>query len=288
MRLTIIGATGGIGRQLLIQAVAAGHEITAVVRNPNRLPETSARVIPTDFTATARNPDRIAETSARAVPTDLTATIRNPDPLPETSARATPTDLTATARNPDRLAEASVRVVVADLADADPACLRSAVEGADAVLSGLGARSAAEAGVASRGTRAIVQAMEATGGRRIVVVSAASVGTVASPGRPNPPRHNPGDGFFMRHLAAPLAKAAFRAHYADLALMEDLLRDSDLDWTVSRPPRLLNRRLRRQYRTAYGQNVRRGMFIARADVARHMLEVIERPETFRRDIGIAY
>ena len=222
VHLTIIGATGGIGRQLLIQAVAAGHKTTAVVRNPNRLPD------------------------------------------------------------------AAVRVVTADLTDPDPASLRSAIEGADAVLSGLGARSAAEAGVASRGTRAIVQAMAATGVRRIVVVSAASVGTVASPGRPNPPRHNPGDGFFMRHLAAPLAKAAFRAHYADLALMEDILRDSDLDWTVSRPPRLLNRRLRRKYRMAYGQNVRGGMFIARTDVARHMLEVLGRPETFRRDLGIAY
>src|SRR5947199_3336817 len=37
MKLTIFAATGGIGRQLLAQAVAAGHEVTAVVRNPKRL-----------------------------------------------------------------------------------------------------------------------------------------------------------------------------------------------------------------------------------------------------------
>lgn len=222
MRLTVIAATGGIGSQVLAQAVAAGHEVTAVVRNR------------------------------------------------------------------DRLSDLPVRVVVGNLVDADPATMRAAVEGADAVLSGLGARSAAEAGVASRGTRSIVQAMEATGVRRIVVVSAASVGTVASPGRPNPPRYNPGDGFFMRHLAAPMAKAAFRQHYADLALMEDLLRDSALDWTVARPPRLLNRRLTGTYRTAYEQNVRTGMFISRADVAHLMLDVLGRPETFRRVIGIAY
>jgi putative NADH-flavin reductase len=130
--------------------------------------------------------------------------------------------------------------------------------------------------------------MRATGVRRIVVVSAASVGTVASPGRPNPPRHNPGDGFFMRYLAAPLAKAAFRRHYADLALMEDVLRDSDPDWTVIRPPRLLNGRPTGRYRTAYGQNVRAGMFISRADVAHHMLDVLDRPETIHRVIAIAY
>jgi len=222
MRLTIVAATGGIGSQILAQAVAAGHDVTAVVRNPNRLPD-----------------------------------------LP-------------------------VRVVVADLTAADPATLESAVRGADAVLSGLGARSAAEAGVASRGTRSIIEAMQATGVRRIVAVSAASVGTVPSPGRPNPPRHNPGDGFFMRHIAAPLAKSAFRRHYEDLALMEDLLRDSGLDWTVARPPRLLDRRLTGTYRTAYEQNVRTGMFISRADVAHLMLDVLARPETIHHVIGIAY
>ena len=222
MRLTILAATGGVGGQLLRQAVDAGHEVTAVVRDPARLLATPARV------------------------------------------------------------------VTADLAAPDPALLRDAVLGTDAVLSGLGARSGAEAGVASQGTRAVVEAMRASGVRRIVVVSAASVGTVPSPGRPDPPRHNPGDGFLMRHVAAPMAKAAFRRHYADLALMEDVLRDSDLDWTVSRPPRLLGIRLRRSYRTAVGRNVRGGAFISRAHVAHHMLDVLDRPETFRCDIGIAY
>ncbi|MBO0893843.1 MAG: NAD(P)H-binding protein, partial [Acidimicrobiales bacterium] len=37
MRLTIFAATGGIGRQLLDQASAAGHQVTAVVRNPDKL-----------------------------------------------------------------------------------------------------------------------------------------------------------------------------------------------------------------------------------------------------------
>ena len=73
MKLTIFAATGGIGRQALEQAVAAGHDVTAVVRNPKKLSR-------------------------------------------------------------------EVRVVTADLAAPDPAALQSAVEGADAVLSGLGPR----------------------------------------------------------------------------------------------------------------------------------------------------
>jgi putative NADH-flavin reductase len=222
MKLTIFAATGGIGRQLLEQAVAAGHQVTAVVRSPGKL----------------------------SVPGD-------------------------------------VRVVAADLADADPAVLEAEVDGADAVLSGLGPRSNAEAGIASHGTRAIVQAIQATGVRRIVVVSAAPIGTVPSPGRPKPPRRDPGDGFFMRHLLSPLAKAAFREHYADLALMEDVLRDSGLDWTVVRPPRLTSKPPTGRYRTAYGRNLRRGVFASRADVAHLMLGVLHQPETLKQAIGIA-
>jgi putative NADH-flavin reductase len=225
MRLTIFAATGGIGRHLLDQAVAAGHDVTAVARNPKNLPSRAGQV----------------------------------------------------------------RVVTADLAVADPAVLASAVDGADAVLSGLGPRNPrTEVGIASRGTRAIVAAMQASHVRRIVVVSAAPVGTVPSARRPNPPKHDPGDGFFMRYLGAPLAGTMFRAHYADLALMEDILRDSGLDWTISRPPKLTDRPLTGVYRTAYGQNVRGGWTVSRADVAHHMLHVLDQPETIKQVIGIAH
>ena len=221
MKITIFAASGGIGGQLLQQALAAGHGVTAVVRNPKKL--------------------------------------------------STPG-----------------RVVTADLASPDPAALRSAVKGADAVLSGLGARSASENGVAWRGTRAILEAMEDTGARRIVVVSAAPIGTVPSPGQPNPPKHDTGDGFFMRTLFSPLIKRVLRNHFADLARMEDVLRESSLDWTVVRPPRLTNGSVTGIYRTAYGQNLRRGALVSRADVAHLMLRAVAQPETLRRTIGIAY
>ncbi|MGW5292502.1 NAD(P)-dependent oxidoreductase [Streptomyces bacillaris] len=39
MRLTVFGATGGVGREIVGQALAAGHEVTAVVRDPDRLPD---------------------------------------------------------------------------------------------------------------------------------------------------------------------------------------------------------------------------------------------------------
>lgn len=220
MRLTIFAATGGVGRQVLEQAVAAGHDVTAVVRNPAKV-------------------------------------------------------------------AADVRIVRADLADPDPDVLASAVKGADAVLSGLGPHSRAEAGIAARGTRGIVAAMKAADVRRIVVVSAAPAGTVPSPGRPHPPKHDPGDGFVMRHLLGPISKVALGPVFADLAEMEDVLRDSGLDWTSVRLPRLTGKPAAGAYRTAAGRNLRGGTVVSRADVAAFMLAVLDRPETIGQTIGIA-
>ena len=220
MKLTIIAATGGIGRRILEQATAAGHDVTAVVRDPSRLPSTTARVVTVDL-------------------------------------------------------------------DRDTAALANAVAGADAVLSGLGARTKADEGIATRGTRAIVDAMRTTGSTRLVVVSAAPIGTVPSPADPHPPTHDAGDGFFMRHLFSGVAKTLFTAHYADLAAMEDVVRASGLDWTIARPPKLTDKALTGTYRTALDQNVRGGWSISRADVADLMLGVLDRPETVGHVVGAA-
>ncbi|MFG2330600.1 NAD(P)-dependent oxidoreductase [Streptomyces sp. NPDC048604] len=44
MRLTVFGATGGIGREITRQALAAGHQVTAVVRDPARFAVTGERL----------------------------------------------------------------------------------------------------------------------------------------------------------------------------------------------------------------------------------------------------
>ena len=220
MKLTIIAATGGVGRELLQQAVAAGHDVTAVARNPGKLSR-------------------------------------------------------------------QVRALTADLAAPDPAALQSAVAGADAVLSGLGPHSNSDAGIASAGTPAVVAAMKAAGVRRIVAISAAPVSTVPTPSRPSPPKHDPGDGFFMRHLLSHIANARLGKVFADLAQMEDILAESGLDWTVIRPPQLTRKPLTGTYRTAYGQNLKGGLSVSRADVAHLMLRVLGQPETIGQAIGIA-
>ncbi len=179
------------------------------------------------------------------------------------------------------------RTVTVDLARPDPQALESALAGADAVLSAVGPRSNADAGIAPPGTRAVTAAMKATGAWRIVAISASPVGTVPSPGRPNPPRHDPGDGFLMRQVSVRIAKTLFGKVYPDLARMEDVLRDSGLDWTILRPPQLTDKPLTGTYRTAFGQNVRGGRSIPRADLAHYMLAIVDRPATIGNVIGIA-
>jgi uncharacterized protein YbjT (DUF2867 family) len=79
----------------------------------------------------------------------------------------------------------------------------------------------------------------------------------------------------------------FRAHYADLARMEDVVRASGLDWTVSRPPKLTDKPLTGRYRTAIDRNVRGGFSISRADVAHHMLACLDLPETVGHVVGVS-
>jgi uncharacterized protein YbjT (DUF2867 family) len=91
----------------------------------------------------------------------------------------------------------------------------------------------------------------------------------------------------MRYLFSPLTKAALRKQYADLAMMEDVLRASDLDWTIIRPPRLTNGPLTGIYRTAFNQNLRHGLTISRANVAHLMLSILDQKKTIGQVIGIA-
>ncbi len=210
MRLAVFGATGGIGQEIVRQGLAAGHQVTAVVRDPARLTVTGS----------------------------------------------------------------GLQVFRADVTD--PEALRAAVAGRDAVLSGLGARTRADAGITSKLTRAVLRAMEAEGTRRLLVVSASPLGPVPD-----------GQPLMDRALVA-VVSAAFRSVYADLRAMEAELADSATDWTSVRPPRPLDKPLTGTYRTVVGSSPRSGRTIGRADVAHAMLAMIDDAATVKQAVGVAY
>jgi uncharacterized protein YbjT (DUF2867 family) len=212
MKLTVFGASGGIGGQVVRQALDAGHSVIAVVRDSGRF------------------------------------TLRH------------------------SLLEV---VTVPGLTDPEP--LRPALKETDAVLSGVGPRARKDGPVASTATRGILHAMRDSGVARFVAVSAAPVGPVP-----------PDDGWLNRRILLPFIGALLRDVYADLAEMEAAIRDSGTEWTVVRPPKLVDKPLTGRYRTVLGGNVPRGYTISRADVAHRMLAALTDPATVGQAIGIAY
>ncbi|MGW6056514.1 NAD(P)-dependent oxidoreductase [Streptomyces sp. NPDC055189] len=210
MKLTVFGATGGVGGEIVRQALAAGHGVTAVVRDPARLSVTGE----------------------------------------------------------------GLEVFRADLTD--PEALRAAVTGRDAVLSGLGPRKKADAGIATGLTRSVVHAMEAEGVRRLVVVSAAPVGP--------PAERQPAVDRIMGSLVSKILNPV----YDDLRAMEADLAASSTDWTSVRPPRLQDKPATGVYRMVVGGTPASGRFIGRADVAHAMLAAVDDVSTVKQGVGVAY
>lgn len=210
MRITVFGATGGIGGHVVRQALDAGHKVTAVVR---------------------------------------TSSVFD-------------------------LEHSSLEVVrVPGLAASEP--LEGAVDGSDAVISGVGARGRKDGPVASESTRSILAALSAVGVRRFVAVSAAPLGPMPAD-----------ESFLNRRVVHPMINAFAADVYADLRVMEAEIMSSPTDWTIVRPPKLTNKALTGTYRTVVGGSVTRGYLISRADVAHVMLAALDDPAMTNQPVGV--
>jgi putative NADH-flavin reductase len=186
-------------------------------------------------------------------------------------------EVTAVVRDAGRFDRRHERLTIEEVADLTAVdALLPAVKGRDAVLSGIGPRSAKDVTVASSTGLALIQALDLAGVRRFVWVSAAPVGGVPD-----------GDSLFNRYVLHPLVSRALRGIYGDMASLEEALIRSDLDWTVVRPPRLTNGPLTATYRTAVGANVPKGLLASRANVADCMLRALHDPAMSRRAVGVA-
>lgn len=130
----------------------------------------------------------------------------------------------ALARDPQRLTpREGLQVTSGDARDAD--ALARAADGADAVISTLGVGSTRNPnGLIREATRAVIDAAARTGLRRVVWQSAFGVGD-----------SYPKASFLMR-MGYRLTPAVF----GDKAAAEQLLRGSELDWTIAYPGVLTN------------------------------------------------
>jgi putative NADH-flavin reductase len=207
--LLVLGPTGGTGRQVVSQALDAGHQVTAFARSPDKMP------------------------------------VRH-----------------------DRL-----RIVVGDVTAGGPA-LRDAVRGQDVVISALGRGTSFKAdNLMQRAVPPIVAAMHANHVGRLIFVSAMGVGDTSR--------------------AAPLLPRIFhrlllRGIFADKRAAEELIRRSDLDWTIVHPTGLTNGLLTRTYRS--GEHLALSGFptISRADTAHFILNQLEDQRFVRKVAIVSY
>lgn len=182
--------------------------------------------------------------------------------------------VTAFVRSPQKLTpRQGLTIVRGDPFDAR--AMRDALAlhgGHDAVVSSLGPPGPGPTTIAGDGAKALVEAMRAAKLRRVVLVGVAVL-------------------FERIGLAAAILRRTLLRNVAnDSAEMERVVKASDLDWTIVRPPRLTNGPARGHYGVADDVLPGRGGGLAsirRADVAQFLLREIEAPSHVRRVVGIA-
>src|SRR5882762_10094899 len=180
--------------------------------------------------------------------------------------------VTALVRSPDRLKEFRDRIPFrkGDLLNSTD--LEQSIQGHDAVLSGFGPRvpvSKADAHLLQQFAVALTGAMLHAGVRRVVVESVA---------------------FLFKDSVLPpaylLGRLLFPRTVADASAMERLFAESELDWTMVRPPELTDKPYTGTYRVRYGHLPHFGFKISRADVADFMIRAVEDRSTIRKIVGV--
>ncbi len=162
--------------------------------------------------------------------------------------------LIALARSPEKV-PAGVKAIAGD-----PLNLQTvAAIQADAAVFALGPRPGENAPLLEPGLRALLGAAIP----RLAIVSAAML--------------YPG-------VITAIVRLALRHHVTDLRAMEALARASNKDWTLVRPPRLLDTPGKGRYRIAPNKLFATSM--SRADVARALLDILEQHQFSRQTVAV--
>jgi uncharacterized protein YbjT (DUF2867 family) len=202
-RLLVLGGTGRAGRQLILEALERGYQVTALARDPAQLSD---------------------------IQTQQLQVLRG--------------DMTNAAQVEELLKQ-----------------------GFDAVVCTLGVFQKSPGTPLTDMTRHLVSAMKKYGPARLVVMSSLGVGD--SDGQGN---------LLVKFVTSRILKHVL----VDKASQEVVLQESGLDWTVLRPPRLIDSPTRKPYRLWQGTARPRGTRwrIGTLDAASEMLNLLEQDDSF--------
>jgi putative NADH-flavin reductase len=170
--------------------------------------------------------------------------------------------VTAFTRSASKLRAHDENLAVVQGDATDPKLVSAAVEGAQAVISVLGPSQNQPVFTVRRATEHILSAMREHGVQRLILSAGAGVEV-------------PGDEPNVIHRVIKLIlKLASRWVYEDMKATVELVRRSELAWTIVRVPRLTGGEPVGRVRAGYlGDDL--GTRLTRADMARFMLDVSE-------------
>ncbi|WP_202879511.1 NAD(P)-dependent oxidoreductase [Serinicoccus kebangsaanensis] len=158
----------------------------------------------------------------------------------------------------------------------DPGAVFAAVVGTDAVISTYGVPyTRRRVTVYSTGIAGIIEAMTEHGVDRLVCVSSTTVAEQPAPG----------ETLAWRRVVEPLLRHVLgRTLYDDMSRMEDLVRASDLTWTIVRPAGLFDADAPGAYDMAPPRL--QGRFTSRADLADALLAEATSPRHPRSTVDV--
>jgi putative NADH-flavin reductase len=166
-------------------------------------------------------------------------------------------EVTAFARNPSKLTIKDAKLSVIQGDAMNPKQVEEAVKGQDAVISALGVSRGAPLDICSKGTKNIIEAMKKHSISRLIVESAYGTGETRK-------------GFYAKSLWI-MSKDRIK----DKELLEKLIEESTLDWTIARPVWLTNGPKTGKYRHGINLSMKFWPTVSRADVADFMLKQLQ-------------
>jgi putative NADH-flavin reductase len=182
-------------------------------------------------------------------------------------------EVTAYVRDPAKLAITRERLrVVSGAITAD--ALQDAMKGQDVVISTLGrGQSLKSEHVIERCVSPVLSAMKTAGVDRLIFTSAIGVG----------------DAYAEAPLFSKLViRTLLRDIYPDKLIGENLIRKSDLDWTIVQPAGLTNGPITRQYRAGEHLRHRPIATVSRSDLAHFLLSQVDDRTYVRRIVQLGY
>jgi len=184
--------------------------------------------------------------------------------------------VTAVLRNPANLilTHPNLEIVKGDIMH--PESLKRYLENTDVIISAIGKNSLKPTTLYSDGNRNLLNLMKEAGIRRVFFISAAGIDV------------SPGQSLFVRLATKYILQKLLRNMYADIRAMEKIVKASDLNWTIVRPPRLTDKPSTGRYRFAINKFLKNCLTISRADVAHFMINNINNEAAYKKTIEVAY